>query len=245
MLMNLEFSGPLYRNCTLAWGGTDTLERWNKHNKKKKTREQLIKLGYTDQSITYKFNEYGFRTDHFHDKGNSIIFLGCSFTLGAGIRYQDTMANVVSKRLNLDCINLGVCGGANDTSFRLANYWIEKLKPSIVIFQPTEFSRLETFCEDHIPRLCLPGPAFSEKNWFAIYFKNYLMYDENLKLNYDKNRLAIEQICQNNRIKFIQTYDGDLRDWSKPDVGRDLAHPGVKSHQHMADIILKKINEER
>jgi len=245
MLKNLEYGSWNLSNSTLAWSGYDSLERWKAHNKKKHTREQLINLGYTDESITYKYNEYGFRTEPFHDKGNSIIFLGCSYTVGIGARYEDTMANVVSKRLNLDGINLGVAGGANDTSFRLANYWIEKLKPSIVVFQPTEFSRLETFCEDHIPRLCLPGPAFSEKNWFAIYFKNYLMYDENLKLNYDKNRLAIEQICQNNRIKFIQTYDGDLTNWPMCDYGRDLAHPGVKSHQHMADIILKKINEER
>jgi hypothetical protein len=242
--MNLEY-GSHYFDCTLTWSGTDTVERWNEHNKKKKTREQLINLGYTDKCITYNYNEYGFRTENFHDKGNSIIFLGCSFTEGVGVRYKDTMANVVSKKLNLDGINLAVGGGANDTSFRIANYWIEKLKPSIVVFQPTDFSRLETFCEGHIPKVCVPSHFFYQKSWFANYFKNYLRYDENLKLNYDKNRLAIEQICQNNRIKFIQTYDGDLRDWSKPDVGRDLAHPGVKSHQHMADIILKKINEER
>jgi hypothetical protein len=241
--MNLEYGSP-YRNCTLTWSGTDTLERWNKHNKKKRTREQLINLGYTDKCITYKYNEYGFRTENFHNKGNSIIFLGCSFTEGVGVRYQDTMANVVSKRLNLDGINLSVGGGANDTSFRLANYWIEKLKPSIVVFQPTEVSRLETFCDDHIPRLCLPSPAFSE-DWLSCYYKNYILNDENFKLNYDKNRLAIEQICQNNRIKFIQTYDGDLRHWPIDDFGRDLAHPGVKSHQYMSDIILRKINEKR
>ena len=242
--MNLEY-GSHYCDCTLTWSGTDTVERWNEHNKNKSTRQQLINLGYTDESITYKYNEYGFRTEPFHDKGNSIIFLGCSYTEGVGVRYQDTMANVVSKKLNLDGINLAVGGGANDTSFRIANYWIEKLKPSIVVFQPTEWWRLETFCKDHIPKRCSLSKTESHSYHTLRFYLHYLKYDENLKLNYDKNRLAIEQICQNNRIKFIQTYDGDLRDWSKPDVGRDRAHPGVKSHQHMADIILKKINEER
>ena len=247
MLKNLEYGSWNLSNSTLAWSGYDSLERWKAHNKKKHTREQLINLGYTDESITYKYNEYGFRTEPFHDKGNSIIFLGCSYTVGIGVRYEKTMPYIVSRKLNLDCINLGVHGGTNDTSFRLANYWIEKLKPSIVVFQPTEHSRFETYngsSKDGYPVQCVVNHAPPNKCITDFYYY-YLRFDENIKLNYDKNRLAIEAIANKNRIKFIQTHDVELlKGWPKDDLGRDLKHPGVQSHRAMAKRVINKINEE-
>jgi len=255
--MNLKW-GTLTSNRTLLWTGNDSYAKWKWHNFRASSRNRLKELGYKANSITYVYNEHGFRTEHLHDKGNSIVFVGCSFTEGIGVRFVDTYPYILSKKLNLDCINLGVGGASNDSSFRIASYWVPKLKPSIVVFQPTQFCRMETYTRnvklfnldpdtkhEYWPAFCRGKGVGTDVQWFIDYYQHYVQFDENLKLNYDKNRLAIEQICQNNRIKFIQTYDGDLKDWSKPDVGRDLAHPGVKSHQHMADIILKKINEER
>jgi len=249
-------SGTEYRDCTLEWSRSDSHKRWTQNMSNPETREQLIELGYDSiGGVTYTYNEHGFRTEHLHDKGNSIVFLGCSYTEGVGVRYEDTMASIVSKRLNLDCINLGIGGRANDTSFRLANYWLPKLKPRIVVFQPTEHSRMEICTDDReegkvffsIGNHVLGNQvdfnmAHRLNDNVRLFFKHYIIPNENTFLNYNKNRFAIENICMHNNIKFIQIYDGGLREWTTLDYGRDLMHPGIKSHQQMAEHVLQLIN---
>ena len=65
-------------------------------------------------------------------------------------------------------------------------------------------------------------------------------FDEKVsQLNREKNILAIEMLCVRNKIKFLNV---NTEDMIIEDLGRDLAHPGVKSNQKFAEIILKSLS---
>ena len=120
----------------------DTKEAWNyncKHNS-----EVVKELNWTEDSIEYKFNSHGFRCNEFNDSP-AIMFLGCSLTFGIGMPKESCWTYLVSNMLGLEEFNLGNGGAANDTCFRLANYWIGKLKPEIVFYMVTFDDRLEIF----------------------------------------------------------------------------------------------------
>ena len=72
---------PDLKNKTVSWLPMDTKELFLKHQNNKDTRKKLKELNWTEDSIEYKFNSQGFRSDDFNSKGESIVFLGCSHTI--------------------------------------------------------------------------------------------------------------------------------------------------------------------
>jgi hypothetical protein len=70
-----------YANTKLQWLPSDTEELFIK-NKKEKLKE-LKAGGWLNTEIEYSFNSYGFRSEEF-STSSSILYLGCSFTVGIG-----------------------------------------------------------------------------------------------------------------------------------------------------------------
>ena len=162
-------------NDTVSWHSADTETLFNKHQKSKATRLQLKELGWTKDSIQYKFNEHGFRSDSFSESPGTIC-LGCSVTFGVGLPYEKTWPYLISKKLNLSCWNLSQPGGSLDTCYRLAKYWVPILKPKyIFILIPTMYRR-EFYDDDKNRFLNLGG-------W------NYENYPEFLNLSNQRSFL--------------------------------------------------------
>jgi hypothetical protein len=131
------------KNQTVSWLPMDTKELFLEHQSNDDTRKALKKLNWTEDNVKYKFNSQGFRSDDFNSKGDSIVFLGCSHTIGIGINFEDTASYIVSRQLGYNCFNLGMAGGSNDTCFRFAYHWIEKLHPKIVVIMAPDVNRVE------------------------------------------------------------------------------------------------------
>ena len=131
------------KNQTVSWLPMDTKEVFLEHQSNDDTRKALKKLNWTEDNVKYKFNSQGFRSDDFNSKGDSIVWLGCSHTLGIGINFEDTASYIVSRQLGYNCFNLGLAGGSNDTCFRFAYHWIEKLHPKIVVIMAPSIYRFE------------------------------------------------------------------------------------------------------
>ena len=206
--------------------------------------ELLKKYDWIDTTITYNFNNQGFRCADFRD-GLSIIFLGCSFTLGVGLPKKDIFPTLVANELNLTCYNLAQGGSSSDTAFRLGYYWIPQLKPKIVVMLAPEIHRLEHLYmteKSEIEYARFYPQALNPEEWY----QKYILIKENSDLNRIKNRLAIENICQHENVKLLYlTYEDHFlkfrEDFGPEHMARDLAHPGKITHKKFAEEILSMI----
>jgi hypothetical protein len=96
-------------NASLSYYGTDTVEDFEK-NKHRLPSDWV----YQNKPISYKFNKHGLRMNKELDQvdSNYMVAFGCSHTLGVGVAIEDTWPFLMSKKLNIDYINLGVSGSS-------------------------------------------------------------------------------------------------------------------------------------
>ena len=215
---------------TLDWLPSDSKERYNENLKNYISKHKLQKFNWIDSTFTYKFNSHGFRCDEFTED-SGVMFLGCSHTVGVGLPLEKIWPTLVSKKLNLKMINLGIGGSGSDTAFRLANHYISQLKPKIVIHLQSTQARMCLVTEDIIHEFL---PSIYPKEFENFYFK-WISYEENLILHELKHNLAIEMICNRHNIRYLTLpYDNLIF----LDLARDIAHFGIKSHEEFADKVL-------
>ena len=218
-------------NQTLLWHGTDTEELY--HHNLINNPEMLKQY---DCPFTYKFNQFGFRSDEFDSSAASIMFLGCSHTAGIGLPVESTWAHIVSTSLKLKNYNLGIGGSSNDTAFRMSYHWIENLRPSIVIFLSTEPTRLELHTVDNkIEDLSVHPNSFADADKFMRHWHGN---DINCNMNYLKNTLAVQQLCNNRGIKYLQE---EALQVHALDKARDLQHFGTRTNRRIAAMLLSKL----
>lgn len=238
---NRQFS---FANQELEWFGTDSEEMYKNHINESFKYMQFH--NQVDKRFTYKFNSNGFRADEFDSGTPNLISLGCSHTLGIGVPYEETWASIVSTALNLKNFNLGVSGGSNDTAFRLAHTWIDKLKPSIVIFLSTEPTRFELHTNvdadaDEIHDISVWNYEWHDHS--KVFMRHWYSNDTNSNMNYLKNMLAVKHLCNDRGIQFI--HEEVLNIYEKKiyagDHARDLLHFAEKTHRRIADIFLSEI----
>lgn len=219
-----------YANSKLQWLPSDTEELFIK-NKKEKLQE-LRSSGWLNTEIEYSFNSYGFRSEEF-STSPSILYLGCSFTVGIGLRVEHSWPYLVSTAMNLKCFNLGLGASSNDTAFRMAEYWIKELKPKIVLLLSPFFLRYETLQQQKDGTLLSIDHSINDKT-----VKNQMICEENSRLNKIKNKLAVKTIAENNYAKF---FSYDTENFPIIDLARDLQHPGIQSNKFFANKILNEL----
>lgn len=234
---------PDLRSRTVQWLTSDTEDLYDSNYRHQ--RQKLEKLGWTKDNVNYTFNSYGFRSEEF-DNSNSIVFLGCSHTLGIGLPVHEIFATQVASKLKLKCYNLAIGGGSTDTCFRLAYYWLEKLRPKICVYVEPEETRFElkytvndknqfVNCNvSSINSLCSPVKEF---------YRLWLLNDSNSFLKKQKNLLSIQHICLQNKIKFVKS-NVEFVNEDFEDRARDLIHYGIKTHKLKADNILELVHDK-
>lgn len=219
-----------FANKTLDWFSLDTEKRFKEHMK---TRLPELQLGnYVDNPVTYTFNSLGFRCEEIDEGKDSIVFLGGSEVVGNGLHIEHSFTNIVAKELGLACYNLGQSAGANDTIYRLASYWLPKLKPKLVIISgvtPLRMEVLNNFLDNPIQHFL---PALDGHHPF---FKTWLSCEENGTFNEEKNKIAVDHICSVNNLKLLRFEDTDFE---RIDYARDFIHKGIESNKKFAQQIL-------
>jgi len=225
---------------TVPWFPSDDIFTYKKNLENKK--ELLEKYRWIGKRFDYKFNQQGFRSEEFN-LTDSILALGCSYTMGVGLPLEFTWPDIISKKLNLQYYNLGVGSCSNDTTFKLAYHYIPKLKPKIVVLVSPEVEHLELIdgskkeIKRFFPRLIKERPNDGD----MLFYKKWLNDPINGKLNREKNRLAIEKLCENFKIKFVIRDHTDLR--RDLDLARDLQHPGILAQKELAEKILLELEK--
>lgn len=231
--MNYSSIYKKYANQSINWLPMDTEDLFLDNLKDHTQLELLKKHNWIDSNFTYRFNSNGFRCNEF-TSDPTVMFIGCSHTIGIGLPEDKTWPYIVSKKLNMACANLGQGGGSADTAFRLCHGWIDQINPKIVVFLHPPGSRFEIINHDVIEfhsHGSLSGFTKSDSfihKWIGDESNNYL--------NSIKNTLAINLLCNERKILFINVpiYFG-------LDKARDLCHAGVMSNEKTAEHVYNEI----
>jgi hypothetical protein len=164
--------------------------------------------------VEYFINEYGFRGDWslLSDK-KKILFVGCSFTLGWGLNYNDTFVKLISDELYPECeiINLSIAGCSMDTNLRYFKYVTDIVDIDTVIFLLPPPFRTEFPSKDPLTPLfnIVPQEENTPKS-FKSKLISWTDLNTNEFMNYrtGKNISYIETICEFKNIKsYFTTYD--------------------------------------
>jgi hypothetical protein len=203
-------------------------------------------------AISYKMNSEGFRCDEF-EGGPYLLALGCSFTLGTGLPVEDTWPSIVGAALGLKVVNLGWGGNGADTCFRMGEYWIPTLQPSLVIMLTPPSHRFELLLDfDSVKHLqplpvdvFMPGsPSGLFKN--DNYIKHWFLNNENARLNKVKNELAVKQLCLENNVPCM-IYDAHEAFGRPREVlgyARDHMHAGTVGHKWLAGRMIDEYRKK-
>lgn len=232
--------GELYADQVLDWihGDNESVYQTNMQD------PEYAKYAQSQcwDQITYKINSRGFRCEEFNDTKDPrcIITLGCSFTMGVGLAVEKTWPQLLGQALARKVINLSWPGLSADSCFRLAQYWVPCINPSLVVMLTPPCDRLELATTD----LELPFEVFmpaSRSKYFTAtdtFLKQWWTNDANLHLNNAKNKFAITGLCDSLNIA-SQIYDADhVMTQARPDYARDRLHAGESAHRELVDNIL-------
>jgi hypothetical protein len=230
---------------------TDTEEIFKKNLKNPLWSKYFSQQSWID--FTYKINSLGFRGEEFTDQ-KSLVVLGCSHTMGIGLPNELVWPALVGKQLNLPVINLAWGGDAADTCFRLAEYWLPKLNPALVIMLTPPQPRVEVLrMNGRVGQVGQPCRSSGVITWLPMkiipslknlddYITNWMLNDENSRLNRVKNERAIKNICDELSVKcMIYQSDTDLQPTAEISWARDTTHYGPLPHKNLAEKILNDI----
>jgi len=235
---------------TTEWMPTDSKESFDRLVQDPAHRKYFEEQGWLEPgAITYQINNEGFRCDEFVENEPCMVVLGCSYTVGIGLPLKDIWATKVGAALGLRVCNLAWGGSGIDTCFRLARYWIPRLKPRVVCMLAPPRSRIELITMSVSPThpysevfMPMSGSSLFTKN--DIFLKHWFGNEENHTLNQEKNMLAIESIAHNNQAKYACLMADRETACSRDMVGyaRDYMHTGPVGHDILADKLLAMLS---
>jgi hypothetical protein len=209
-------------NSTYDWVDTDTPEN-----------------AIDSRTITYDFNEYGFRSDSFDKRSDfNILVSGCSLTVGIGVAYQYTWPQVLKTHINQPTTvwNLAQSAMSPDYVVRSIYKTIDILKPDLVVV-----------CWPCETRLELPF----KRSFVKTHFFEEKTYPRELQVpgwdehNHRKNIILLKEICQSRNIPCVSG-PGPLTDIGiDPRTGaRDGTHPDEKWHKEYAELVFQHYQDK-
>ena len=154
----------------------------------------------------------------------------------------DIWPTMVGDDLGLSVWNLGVGAGSMDTCFRLLYHYIDRLNAQYVLLLAPSSQRFELHTQDTVH--CFHPQQMNhpiQRWWYEC--------ESNGQLNFYKNTLALQQLCQQHKKRLImQTLENALfvlphRDKWPP--ARDMLHVGTEDQAKCAAIFLDAIKTDQ
>jgi hypothetical protein len=234
-----------YAGKTTTWCPSDIEERFNHNMADPKQRKLMEEYGWTKDNVSYTFNKDGFRSEEFtYEPNDSVLFLGCSHTVGIGVDLESSWAYRVASSLGLRRYNLAVGASSSDTCFRLAHHWIPLLRPKyVMMFTPVDV-RMEMVLENHLINFTPTMSSYMEKQYMEMlggFYNGWLSHSANAELNRLKNVMGIQTICNSIGVPLVEIPSDGMLYGIEP-LGRDLMHPGREWHKAVADKFLDKLS---
>ena len=247
--MTLTFEPPPHQGQSLAgktleWLPVDTAERYAELMQTAEYREYFAQQGWDQPgAITYRINEHGFRGEEFGD-GIYLLALGCSYTLGIGLPESCIWPTLVAQRMGLKCANISWGGYGSDSCYRLAEYWIPRLRPAYVCMLAPPTDRLEILTDPgHLASdmdVLLPAAMTSGQFQNDQYVRHWFLNPKNGEINKRKNIRALRWLCHEFGIPCMVLDSGKYMSRSREEIGyaRDRMHGGPPVHRELADLFV-------
>lgn len=164
--------------------------------------DNLAKYGtswhYYNKPISYKFNRLGYRMKQLEDVDydNYYAFFGCSFTVGIGLKLEDTFAYRIAERANVDYINAAMGGSSVDFVYynfiNLMNNAPKKPK-AVFINWPGIYRTFYWISDDihhpMLPSLTIDGP------WRKSY-EDFVVMDTQVFKRFEIIRSTVHLVCK-------------------------------------------------
>lgn len=234
---------PGQRNaCTsMNWQSPIEKESWQKMMADPVHLEYFRNKGWDrEDAITYAINSEGFRCEEFDDTP-CLVALGCSYTFGVGLPIEDTWPALVAQARRLKVVNLSWPGQGSDYCFRMAEYWLKRLPVKLCLLLNPPPCRIEVVTEDAAETFMTNSMSsyYNANDWFL---NQWIMNEENHRLNNLKNALAIKQLCAELNVP-CGTYDAQVHmsgSREELEYARDYMHAGPLGHKLLAERMLNE-----
>lgn len=227
---------------TLEWLPVDTAERYAELSQNPEYRAYFEQQGWNQPgAITYRINSLGFRGDEFGD-GIYLMALGCSYTLGTGLPEDKIWPSLLAKRMGLQCANLAWGGYSSDSCYRLAEYWIHRLRPAYVCMLAPPVDRLEILTDpDYLATdmdVLLPAAMSSGEFQHDRFVRHWFLNPENGAVSKRKNIRALRWLCHEFGIPCMVLDSAKYMSRSREEIGyaRDRMHGGLIVHEELARL---------
>jgi hypothetical protein len=153
---------------------------------------------YANYPITYKFNKLGYRMKQLEDVDydNYYAFFGCSFTVGIGLKLEDTFVHKISQLANVDYINASMGGSSIDYAYYNFVNLIERApkKPKIVIINWPSIYRTFYWTDYTKTQFMLPS-LIADGHWKRTY-EDFIVMDHQVFNRFDIIRTSIKLVCK-------------------------------------------------
>jgi len=225
---------------TLDYYSTDTEENANQ-------QAMWVTDPRNKDIITYniwKDNHYELRTRHHPNEldRDSNITIGCSCTLGVGVKDIYTWPSVLEELTGRKTYNLGVSGGSLDTCFRVLNRYLPITQSKYVYMQCPSVYRRDVggnlLSHWNVAKI---GHNNSEDDVVENFSADWLFTIDELMVSKTKNLYAIQALCDryDTELRLFRSDDKyeSTKHWRKiksDPIARDGQHPGITWHNEMA-----------
>ena len=239
-------------NTTANWCSSDQQDSYNP-----------VDNAYTEQDVTYQFNEYGLRCDSLTSNTKN-IFLGCSGTEGIGIRLSETWSYLLNQKLQeSDYVSFAIAEHGIDTQANIL-YWysrfFQNVPENIFILSPPFGRRTlklgkNTGCFSYIPGWTLGEypvniDALCTDKHFTEYMTMHSLQKIDLIARYWNANVYFSMWNSDKQDReTISRYDFNYLEYpfttdQLPDLARDKQHPGAKTNQIIADTFYDQLPQE-
>jgi hypothetical protein len=192
---------------------------------------------YRHKTITYMFNECGFREIPMNQINwkESVIIIGCSHVLGDGLAVEDTLSKQLEKIIQRPVINLGVSGSGMDIAC-----W-----NSLTLHEQYPIPRAIIHVWSSLDRYAI-GPYYIGSTYIPVKQKlpNKNDYqDLNWKFRSEKYILTDRALWKNKTCYLEYSWFDhtatamDIELFNGVDLARDCIHYGIQSQKLAAEKI--------
>lgn len=229
-----------YQSAWYEFG--DSESQWRENMKNHHTRHQLESMAWTvPDAIQYDINEFGFRSTDITHPVDLAVF-GDSYTFGVGLPDDCLWHSVLARRRSWRRANFGVAGAAARTCYRLARYWLPRVKPKYAIFVMPHNTRLEIATQTNDG--CMTTPYLASMVTADDFLKRWWLTDFNSEQERDITEQALTSVCHalDIPVLFFAVEIFEKNFWHTGDLARDLQHGGREFQNRIADYVEEQIN---
>lgn len=225
------------KNSTQLFFTGDSEERFKNNLNNEHKFNILKKCGWADTPITYKFNNYGFRSndDYITTDLNDIpMFIGGSIVEAVGVNIEDSYAYKIAKKLNSPIFyNISQSGVGIENTYRLFKSWCQVSKPSVVFWFPTPEPRREFIVDD---RGIVTISAWSTGK--DLEFFKYVSCSDDINIHTMRLVDSIKNVARETGTELYIPSREVIEYADKCGAGfiaRDFVHPSVQWHDALSE----------